>query len=186
MTLTLDEIRDEVFTRVGKDHRAEIIAEARAMARAAAASVIRGKVWAAAREQWPGAGTKASEWPHAAFCWKSVAEVLEFHADHISDAVADWQIAAAVDEAVYAESKGKEPKPWKVPDAVREIYGKSGERGTGSGERGTGKCGVECGAGCPEARRRTAWVVGRGGRDGNFGIDAEPDRDAPFPRPGAE
>ena len=153
MTLTLDEIRDEVFTRVGKDHRAEIIAEARAMARAAAASVIRGKVWAAVREQWPGAGTKASEWPHAAF-WKSVAEVLEFHADHISDAVADWQIAAAVDEAVYAESKGKEPKPWKVPDAVREIYGKSGERGTGSGERGTGKSG---GVGEARVGKEEAW-----------------------------
>lgn len=74
----------------------------------------------AVRRKWPNAA-KASDLPYTDY-WKSAMEWLCFHAPHVGDGLMGRLIADIVHEAVLAEAAGAEPKPYKVPDKVREIW----------------------------------------------------------------
>ena len=74
----------------------------------------------AVRRAWPKVA-KASDLPYPDY-WKSATEWLCFHAPHIGDGLIQRLIADVVREALLAEAAGAEPKPYKVPDKVREIW----------------------------------------------------------------
>lgn len=77
----------------------------------------------AVRREWPNV-TKASDLPYPDY-WKSATEWLCFHAPHIGDRLMERLVADVVREAVLAEAAGTKPKPYKVPDKVRQIWEKA-------------------------------------------------------------
>lgn len=74
----------------------------------------------AVRRAWPKAA-KASDLPYPDY-WKSATEWLCFHVPHVGSRLMERLVADVVHEAVMAEAAGTEPKPYKVPDKVRQIW----------------------------------------------------------------
>ena len=80
----------------------------------------------AVQRAWPNVA-KASELPFPDY-WKKETEWLTFHAPHLGDKLIDQFISDMIAIAQEAERTGQAPKPWIVPEKVKEIWRKAEER----------------------------------------------------------
>ena len=74
----------------------------------------------AVKRAWPNVA-KASDLPFQDY-WKKQMEWLTFHAPRIGDKLLEQFVDYMIATAQAAEREGQAPKPWIVPDKVKEIW----------------------------------------------------------------
>ena len=104
------------------------------------------------KQTWPNVA-RASELPFPDY-WKRQTEWLTFHAPHIGEKMVDQIVAGMIVIAQEAVRTGQAPKPWIVPEKVKEIWRKVKD---GTGAAAASPSSAEATAGKPDKQNNEAW-----------------------------